>query len=63
MEQQADRRHSPAPDYALGQRVWLWAKDLPLRVESKKLAPRFVGLFEVEEVINSVSVWLKLPLR
>lgn len=36
----ADRRRSVAPTYQPGQRVWLCAKDIPLRSLSRKLAPR-----------------------
>ena len=61
MEAQANRHRSSAPTYAPGQKVWLKAKDLPLKVESRKLAPRFVGPFEVERIINRVAVRLKLP--
>lgn len=38
---QANRRRVPAPRYHPGQWVRLSAKDLPLRVECRKLAPRF----------------------
>ncbi len=57
----ANRRRRPATRYHSGQRVWLSAQDLPLRVESCKLAPHFVGPFPVSKVINQSAVRLKLP--
>ena len=56
----ADRKWRPAPNYQPSQRVWLSAKDLHLRVPSKKLVPRFVGPFPISRVIGPAAVQLRL---
>ncbi|XP_025760795.1 uncharacterized protein LOC109200937 isoform X1 [Oreochromis niloticus] len=57
----ANRRRTSAPTYQPGQMVWLAAKNVPLRVSSRKLAPRFIGPYEVDAVVNPAAVRLKLP--
>ncbi|KAF7647278.1 hypothetical protein LDENG_00174850, partial [Lucifuga dentata] len=57
----ADSHRSVAPNYCSGDRVWLATHDLPLRVDSRKLAPHFVGTFPVSKVINPVAIRLRLP--
>ena len=43
----ANRLRRPTPSFRPGQRVWLFSKDLSLRVESRRLAPRYMGPFKV----------------
>ncbi|XP_040901651.1 uncharacterized protein LOC121186853 [Toxotes jaculatrix] len=57
----ADRHRISAPEYVPGQKVWLSAKNITLKTESKKLAPRFIGPFEIDRLVNPVTVRLKLP--
>ena len=57
----SNRHRSKVPDYHPVQKVWLSTRDLPLWVESKKLSPRFIGPFEIQEIVKPVAVRLKLP--
>ncbi|XP_028428663.1 uncharacterized protein LOC114552216 [Perca flavescens] len=61
MQRQANRHRSQAPVYSPGQEVWLKSRDLPLKVESKKMKPRFIGPFKVVSIVNPCAVKLQLP--
>ncbi len=56
----ADRHHTEPPLYVCGQKVWLSSQDLPFRLLSRKLGPKFVGPFIISKVLSPVSVRLKL---
>ena len=46
--------HYSHPDtYKVGQKVWQPTRDIPLRVESPKLATRYLGPLQVQRIVNS----------
>ena len=47
--------------YALGDRVWLSTRNLPLCLPCRKMGPRFVGPFKVLRRVNKVCYSLQLP--
>lgn len=44
----------PAPTYRPGHRVWLSTRDLPLQVDSQKLAPRLIVPFEIDDIVKLI---------
>ena len=61
VQRAANRQRVPTPAYRPGQKVWLLAKDLPLPTTSRKLAPRYVGHYTIERVVNPSALCLQLP--
>ena len=61
MKVQADKHRNPAPDYKVGQQVWLSTDNLRmLNCASKKLTEKWIGPYEVTQVTPN-AVELKLP--
>ena len=61
MKVQADKHWNPAPDYKVGQQVWLSMDNLRmLNRPSKKLMEKWIGPYEVTQVTPN-AVELKLP--
>ncbi|KAL0151606.1 hypothetical protein M9458_053089 [Cirrhinus mrigala] len=57
---QANRLRRDAPQYQVGQWVWLSSKDLRLRLPCKKLNLRYVGPFKIIKQISPVAFRLQL---
>ena len=53
-------RH-PAPVYRVGDKVWLNSRNIRTRRPCKKLDDKWIGPFEVQQVISSTACKLALP--
>ena len=61
MKTQADKHCTEAPDYKVGDKVWLSTTNLHLTCASKKLSERWVGPYVITKLIGNNAVELKLP--
>lgn len=59
----ANTRCVPTPVYHPGDKVWLYTRDLRLRLQSKKLSPHYIGPFTIQRQINKVTYLLTLPAQ
>ena len=61
MTHYADQHRGSAPEYKVGDKVWLSTKDIKINCPSCKLAERQLGPFEIVKVVSLNAVKLKLP--
>ena len=61
MKTQADKHHTEAPNYKVGDKVWLSTSNLRLTCASKKLSERWVGPYVITKLVSNNTVELKLP--
>ena len=61
MKLNADKNHSAALDYTIGQQVWLATKNLRLTHTSHKLTERWLGPYTIISLAGPNAVKLKLP--
>ena len=61
MKIQADKHCMEAPNYKVGDKVWLSITNLYLTCASKKLSERWVGPYIITKLIGNNTVELKLP--
>lgn len=58
-DSEANRHRSPAPPCHPRQKDWLSSKDLPLRLDSWRLAPKFIRPVGVDGIVYPSSISLK----
>lgn len=56
-----NRKRLPPPDFKMGDKVWLSTANIKLTRPMRKLSERFIGPFEIIEIISPNAVKLKLP--
>jgi len=62
MKRYADKKRKEAEDWKKGNRVMLSTKDLVFKERPmRKLVERYVGPYEIEEVVSTNAVKLQLP--
>ena len=61
MTHYADQHRGSAPEYKVGDKVWLSTKDIKINRPSQKLAEQQLGPFEIVKVVSPNAVKLKLP--
>ena len=61
MKTQADKHCTEAPDYKVGDKVWLSTMNLHLTHASKKLSEHWIGPYIITKLIGNNAIELKLP--
>ena len=61
MKTQADKHCMEAPDYKVGDKVWLSTMNLCFTHTSKKLSKHWVGPYVITKLVSNNAVELKLP--
>lgn len=61
MKRFADHNRGEAPEYKIGQKVWLETENLNILRPSKKLSEKRIGPYEIVEIVSPNAVKLKLP--
>ena len=61
MKTQADKHCTEAPNYKVGDKVWLSTTNLHLTHTSKKLSEHWVGSYVITKLVGNNTVELKLP--
>ena len=58
-----ERRNKQEKPFEKGDKVWLEAKNLKTRYQTKKMAPKREGPFEIKEVLSPLTYQLTLPIQ